>query len=93
MENVSGINIFRRNVISLFAGSSASWGTSEATTATSKTTASSEHHLHHRCKLCHLGLLTSSASMTHTGLVLSFLDNGDLSTLEQALIVHFRFHD
>jgi hypothetical protein len=80
---------------SLFATlGAASWSTSKSTTSASEATSSAlEHHLHHSSKLSYLGLVSSSASMAHARLVLSFLYNSDLTTLKQAFIVHLCLHD
>ena len=68
--------------------------TSKSTTTTSEaTTTALEHHLHHCSKLSYLSLLSSTACVTHAGLVLSFLYNSDLTALKQAFIVHLCLHD
>lgn len=68
--------------------------TSETTAATSEATATAlEHHLHHCSELSKLGLLSTAGRVAHTRLVFSLLYYSDLTTLEQALIVHLGFHD
>ena len=73
--------------------------TSEAATyrtASVETTAASSplhHHLHHREHLGHRVVLAAHAAMTHPRLVLALLQDGDLSALEERLVVHLSLLD
>ena len=70
--------------------------TSEAATASVETTAASSplhHHLHHREHLGHGVVLAAHAAVTHPRLVLALLQDGDLSALEERLVVHLSLLD
>ena len=69
--------------------------TSEAATASVETAASSplHHHLHHREHLGHRVVLAAHAAVTHPRLVLALLQDGDLSALEERLVVHLSLLD
>ena len=72
--------------------------TSEAAThptASVETTASAplHHHLHHREHLGHGVVLAAHAAVTHARLVLALLQDGDLSALEERLVVHLSLLD
>ena len=71
--------------------------TSEAathrTTSVETASASLHHHLHHREHLGHRVVLPTHASVTHPRFVLALLQDGDLSPLEERLIVHLGLLD
>ena len=71
--------------------------TSEATThrtaSVETASASLHHHLHYREHLGHRVVLPSHASVTHPRFVLALLQDGDLSTLEEGLVVHLGLLD